>query len=314
MGNEIIDEILKNALIAKENRDNAVKMKEILLDVLKEKPNPIGFQHLAELEKMIYTFNADHVRLIYQGLRETIFTLFEMLNGDLDNFSDEEFIKPQEPAQFLKNFSDVKDQGVYYLQIIKQLPAEDKPLEKLAEYNNSIKNIQTRIDKKRKNAAQNQLKIQKEAKLQELYKKVFPGHVDVRGKHLETIKDVPLTPLTADGSEYEMPDDHKEALVQYAAIEELCEISRQHLAKMSPKKLKTKNAVELKDSLTDMEEWLVSTAKVLETEKQTFQKLRQSVDESEKSVLYYENALQDEIAKNPGLLFINKPNSKPKGQ
>jgi hypothetical protein len=314
MSQKITDERLKNALIVKENRDNAIKMKEILLDVLKEKPDPTGFEHLAELEKMIYTFNVDFVRLISAGMREDILAMTEMLNQDLDNFGNEEFIDPNEPAQFLQNFSSLKEQSVYYLQIITQLPTVDKPEKLVAEYDNSIENIQHRIDEKRLNAAQNQLENEKEAQLQGLYKKVFPGHTDIRRRHIENIKDVPLTPLTADGSEYEMPDDYKESLEKYAAVEGYCELVRKELAKMSPKKLKTKNVIELKESLVDLENWLVSTAKVLETEKQTFQTLRKAVAESEKSVLIYENALQDEIAKNPSILFINKLDSKPKGQ
>jgi hypothetical protein len=314
MSKEITDERLKNALIAKENRDNAIKMKQVFVDVLKEKPDPLGFEHLAELEKMIYTLNLDFVRLSAEGLRDNVLQLLEILNEQLDEYSDDEFLDPNEPAQFLQNIVGLLDISNVYVEFIDQLPVEHNSKELAAEYENLIKNLQLKIDKKRRNAAQNQLKIKKEAKLQELYKKVFPGHIDLRRKHFENIRDVPLTPLTADGSEYEMPDDYKESLEQYAAVEGFCELVRKELAKMSPKKLKTKNSIELKESLIDLEEWLVSTAKLLETEKQTFQKLRKAVDESEKSVLDYENALQDEIAKNPSLLFINKPDSKPKGQ
>jgi hypothetical protein len=314
MNEEITEERLQRAIIAKENRDNAIKMKEIFLSILKENPDPLGFEHLAELEKMIYTFNVEFVRLISASMRENFLVMIEMLNQDLDKFGDEEFINPNEPAQFLQNFNNLKERDAFYLQIIKQLPAADKPGEMSAEYNCLIEKLELRIDKKRRHAKQIQATNNKETQLQELYKKVFSGHVDVRRRQLESIKDVPLTPLTADGSEYEMPDDYKESLERYAAVEGMCESVRKELAKMSPKKLKTKNSVELKDSLTDMEEWLVSTAKLLEEEKRTFQILRKSVDESEKSIQIYENALQDEIAKNPSLLFISKLDSKPKGQ
>ncbi len=314
MDKEITDERLKKALIAKENRDIAVKMKEVFLNVLKENPDPLGFEHLAELDQMIYTFNVEFARLISASMRENFLVMIEVLNQDLDKFGDEEFINPNEPAQFLQNFNNLKERDAYYLQIITQLPAADKPGEMSAEYNCLIEKLKLRIDKKRRNAKQIQTTNNKETQLQELYKKVFPGHIDVRRRQLESIKNVPLTPLTADGSEYEMPDEYKQRLEEYAAAEGLCELMRKELAIMSPKKLKTKNTLELKESLVDLENWLVSTAKLLKEEKRTFQILRKSVDESEKSIQIYENALQDEIAKNPSLLFISKLDSKPKGQ
>ncbi len=314
MNKKITDERLKKAVIAKENRDNAIKMKEVFVGILKENPDPLGFEHLAELEKLIYTFHIDYVRLSVKSLRDNVLQLLEMLNEQLDIHSDDEFLDLNEPAQFLQNLTGLLNVSNVYVEFIEQLPAEDNPGELVAEYENLIKNINQRIDKKRRNAAQTQSKNNEDANLQELYKKVFSGHIDVRNKHLEATKNVLLTPLTADGSEYEMPDDYKERLEEYVAAEGLCELVRKEIAKMSPKKLKTKNTVELKESLVDLENWLVSTAKLLEEEKRTFQILRKSVDESEKSIQIYENALQDEIAKNPSLLFINKPDSKPKGQ
>lgn len=307
---------LRELKIIEENIQKAIKMRDILVAMMEEKPDAEGFLHIEKLGASI----AAETRKLHSKYAEKFRRDFILMARDLhataDEADGEELLRLGKDAQAEKNLQTLlKLRDDMNESILKKMPPEEKPEEIIAGFDRVAAEVREKLDRKRAEAEQRRhQKAEEERRYEEtqkLYKQVFPGHTDMRKELLESFKPERQTPLTADGTEYEMPDDYKEAVEQRENVIKLRDLFLPILERTKAEKPDEDHS-EIEQHVKELSDWIDESEKALKAEKETFQVARRSRAEAEVYVDDYENALQDAIAENPHLLLGGK--TKLKGQ
>jgi hypothetical protein len=301
--------------IMQQNIINAQKLRDMVANKLKETDDPILAEHLAKLDEAIVFERLNYRTRIIDSLSREAKTLAEGSHRAADECTDEELLRLGEKA---KPFIDLET--LVELRANLAAPDGESADEKLEQVIGSLDTIIREVGEKLKGKLANARKRREEKaeaerrydETQQLYKTVFPKHIDLRAMLNQSYEKIPPTQLTADGTEYEMSDDYKDSVEKWEAAVDLRDLLLRQIEKMKAEKREGKKGFkELVENAKDIDEWIQDAAIKLKEEKESYQELRRSQEKAEVVITDYENSLQDAIAQNPHILLGG---SKTKGQ
>lgn len=292
---------------AQHNISEAIKARDILADVLKENPDPEGERLLTDLEHSIALEIAKSKSEVSMAIRADFGNLVNDLHNTIEEFDDEQFLRLGEESLPFENVGKLVKLRDDLFRVKHKIPAQDDPDAIIADFDKAIADARQKLVAKRRKAEETfpelAQAIKTEEETQKLYKTVFPDHIDLRKKLNATIDKRHRTPLTADGSEYEMPDDHKEACRKWELVIEFRDKLLEGIESIPPEKRNEEGLAKLHEEIEGLNQWIINTEKLLQKEKEAHQVTRRAQDKAEKVVNDYELLLQDAVAQNPYILL-----------
>jgi ElaB/YqjD/DUF883 family membrane-anchored ribosome-binding protein len=204
----------------KQDIDDALAMREVLLNAIAQNPEGEAAELLANLDGAIEAGRRALSSMSAAEMRRQCAAIAEELTGTIENADDEEFLRlgdESQPARHLRNYVAVRDETVAALS---KLHADDNPQEIINMFDRTIADARRQIKEKRDKAEKRFPNLRKEYEMDEGYKKALADlleSIETRDALAETLK-------------LAEPDDRREGLRLLSHLDKKIEEGEQALA------------------------------------------------------------------------------------
>lgn len=290
------------------NLDNAIKLREIMAQTLEEKPDPEARRLLEKLDAEIAVEKRVVDLKIFERYRREVPRIIAHLNASIEKYKGEDLLREgaeSYPEKLLAKTNVLLDDWEATLNEHDDL--DEQIEDDFYLLHDAVIKARQKLDRKCRNA-RNTAKYSPETR--DLYEKLAPGFLKMRADLSESYDETERTPLTADGTEYEMNEEYQDYLERLQAAYDLRDLLVNQLKKMKAER-PGESFEELEQTIAELEAMLPNLEKVMKDEKESFQTLRRAQEKAETHFDDIENTLQDVIAENPHLILGT---TKPKGQ
>ncbi|HEX9962473.1 MAG TPA: hypothetical protein VGB00_16175, partial [Pyrinomonadaceae bacterium] len=204
----------------RQNLDKAIRMRETLVEKIRQNPSPELLQLFTDLNEAINEGMRRLSAMSAAEFRQQFKVIGEELTETIENTGDEEFLRLGEesaPARHLREYEIKRGETAV---VLNNLHPDDQPLEVIAAFDAVLAEARRQMEEKRKNAERRFPHLKKQYEMDESYKKALAfllESIEQRDLLAETIKLAP-------------PENRSEGLHLLAQMDKSIEAGEQALA------------------------------------------------------------------------------------